>query len=210
MKALLIKDYYNFKIQYLNKKSIFAMALVYLLIMYFSGFETSTTYLSTLTYIFLMFNFSMDTQTGAFSYAKGLPISVKKIVLSKYILSFIAAGILLLITSLFYFILRPFGLAGDLSLADSLYNLLYLSAAVIIVNILLLPMIFKFGAKFWLVFILFFLIGMIFLLVTGLFESWLTGFMTLTMTLRIFLELLGIIILFLISFAISVKIVKNY
>lgn len=209
MKALLIKDYYNFKIQYLNKKSIFVMALVYLLIMYFSGFETSTTYLSTLTYIFLMFNFSMDTQAGAFSYAKGLLISVKKIVFSKYLLSFIAAGILLLITSLFYFILRPLGLAGDLSLADSLYNLLYLSAAVIIVNILLLPMIFKFGAKFWLVFILFFLIGMI-LLVTGLFESWLAGFMTLTMTLRIFLALLGIIILFLISFAISVKIVKNY
>lgn len=209
MKSLLIKDYYNFKIQYLNKKSIFAMALVYLLIMYFSGFETSTTYLSTLTYIFLMFNFSMDTQAGAFSYAKGLPISVKKIVFSKYLLSFIAAGILLLITSLFYFILRPFGLAGDLSLADSLYNLLYLSAAVIIVNILLLPMIFKFGAKFWLVFILFFLIGII-LLVTGLFESWIAGFMTLTMGLRIFLGLLGIIILFLISFAISVKIVKNY
>lgn len=209
MKALLIKDYYNFKIQYLNKKSIFVMALVYLLIMYFSGFETSTTYLSTLTYIFLMFNFSMDTQSGAFSYAKGLPISVKKIVFSKYLLSFIAAGILLLITSLFYFILRPLGLAGDLSLADSLYNLLYLSAAVIIVNILLLPMIFKFGAKFWLVFILFFLIGII-LLATGLFESWLAGFMTLTMSLRIFLALLGIIILFLISFAISVKIVKNY
>lgn len=209
MKALLIKDYYNFKIQYLNKKSIFVMALVYLLIMYFSGFETSTTYLSTLTYIFLMFNFSMDTQAGAFSYAKGLPIPAKKIVFSKYLLSFIAAGILLLITSLFYFILRPLGLAGDLSLADSLYNLLYLSAAVIIVNILLLPMIFKFGAKFWLVFILFFLIGMI-LLATGLFESWLAGFMTLTMTLRIFLALLGIIILFLISFAISVKIVKNY
>lgn len=209
MKSLLIKDYYNFKIQYLNKKSIFAMALVYLLIMYFSGFETSTTYLSTLTYIFLMFNFSMDTQAGAFSYAKGLPISVKKIVFSKYLLSFIAAGILLLITSLFYFILRPFGLAGDLSLADSLYNLLYLSAAVIIVNILLLPMIFKFGAKFWLVFILFFLIGII-LLVTGLFESWLAGFMTLTMGLRIFLALLGMVILFFISFGISVKIVKNY
>lgn len=210
MKALLIKDYYNFKIQYLNKKSIFAMALVYLLIMYFSGFETSTTYLSTLTYIFLMFNFSMDTQAGALSYTKGLPISVKKIVFSKYLLSFIAAGILLFTTSILYFILRVLGLAGDLSLADSLYNLLYLSAAVIIVNILLLPMIFKFGAKFWLVFILFFLIGMIFLLVTGLFESWLTGFMTLTMTLRILLALLGIIILFLISFAISVKIVKNY
>lgn len=209
MKALLIKDYYNFKIQYLNKKSIFAMALVYLIVMYFSGFETSTTYLSTLTYIFLMFNFSMDTQAGAISYAKGLPIPAKKIVFSKYLLSFIAAGILLLITSLFYFILRPLGLAGDLSLVDSLYNLLYLSTAVIVVNILLLPMIFKFGAKFWLVFILFFLIGMI-LLVTGLFESWLAGFMTLTMGLRIFLALLGIIILFLISFAISVKIVKNY
>ena len=209
MKSLLIKDYYDFKIQYLNKKSIFAMALVYLIVIYFSGFETSTTYLSTLTYIFLMFNFSMDIQAGAISYAKGLPIPVKKIVFSKYLLSFIAAGILLLITSLFYFILRPFGLAGDLSLADSLYNLLYLSAAVIIVNILLLPMIFKFGAKFWLVFILFVLIGMI-LLVTGLFESWLAGFMTLTMGLRIFLALLGIIILFLISFAISVKIVKNY
>ena len=209
MKALLIKDYYNFKSQYLNKKSIFVIALIYLLIVYFSGFETSTTYLSSLTYIFLMFNFSMDTQAGALSYTKGLPISVKKIVFSKYLLSFIAAGILLLITSLFYFILRPLGLAGDLSLADSLYNLLYIAAGVVFTNILLIPMIFKFGAKFWMVFILFVLIGMI-LLVTGLFESWLAGFMTLTMGLRIFLALLGMIILFLISFAISVKIVKNY
>lgn len=209
MKALLIKDYYNFKIQYLKKKSIFAMALVYLIVMCFSGFEASTTYLSTLTYIFLMFNFSMDTQAGALSYTKGLPISVKKIVFSKYLLSFIAAGILLFTTSILYFILRVLGLAGDLSLADSLYNLLYIAAGVVFTNILLLPMIFKFGAKFWLVFILFFLIGII-LLATGLFESWLAGFMTLTMTLRIFLALLGIIILFLISFAISVKIVKNY
>lgn len=208
MKALLIKDYYNFKSQYLNIKSMLAIGLVYLAIMYFSGFETSTTYLSSLTYIFLMFNFNMDTQAGALSYAKGLPISVKKIVFSKYLLSFIAAGILLFITSLIYFILRPLGLAGDLSLADSLYDLLYLAAGVAFTNILLIPMIFKFGAKFWMVFILFFLIGMI-LLVTGLFETWLAGFMTLTMSLRILLELLGMIILFFISFAISVKIVKN-
>ena len=209
MKALLIKDYYNFKSQYLNIKSMLAIGLVYLTIMYFSGFETSTTYLSTLTYIFLMFNFSMDTQAGALSYTKGLPISVKKIVFSKYLLSLIAAGILLFTTSILYFILRVLGLAGDLSIADSLYDLLYIAAGVVFTNILLIPMIFKFGAKFWMVFILFVLIGMI-LLVTGLFESWLAGFMTLTMGLRIFLALLGMIILFLISFAISVKIVKNY
>ena len=209
MKALLIKDYYNFKSQYLNIKSMLAIGLVYLAIVYFSDFEISTTYLSSLTYIFLMFNFSMDTQAGALSYTKGLPISVKKIVFSKYLLSFIAAGILLFTTSILYFILRVFGLAGDLSIADSLYDLLYIAAGVVFTNILLIPMIFKFGAKFWMVFILFVLIGMI-LLVTGLFESWLDGFMTLTMGLRIFLELLGMIILFFISFAISVKIVKNY
>lgn len=209
MKALLIKDYYNFKSQYLNIKSMLAIGLVYLAIMYFSGFETSTSYLSSLTYIFLMFNFNMDTQAGALSYTKGLPISVKKIVFSKYLLSFIAAGILLFTTSLFYFILRPLGLAGDSSLADSLYDLLYIAAGVVFTNILLIPMIFKFGAKFWMVFILFFLIGII-LLATGIFESWLAGFMILTMSLRIFLALLGMIILFLISFAISVKIVKNY
>lgn len=209
MKALLIKDYYNFKSQYLNIKSMLAIGLVYLAIVYFSDFEISTTYLSSLTYIFLMFNFSMDTQAGALSYTKGLPISVKKIVFSKYLLSFIAAGILLFTTSILYFILRGLGLAGDLSLADSLYDLLYIAAGVVFTNILLIPMIFKFGAKFWMVFILFVLIGMI-LLVTGLFESWLDGFMTLTMGFRIFLELLGMIILFFISFAISVKIVKNY
>lgn len=209
MKALLIKDYYNFKSQYLNIKSMLAIGLVYLAIVYFSDFEISTTYLSSLTYIFLMFNFSMDTQAGALSYTKGLPISVKKIVFSKYLLSFIAAGILLFTTSILYFILRALGLAGDLSIADSLYDLLYIAAGVVFTNILLIPMIFKFGAKFWMVFILFVLIGMI-LLVTGLFESWLDGFMTLTMGLRIFLALLGMIILFLISFAISVKIVKNY
>lgn len=209
MKALLIKDYYNFKSQYLNIKSMLAIGLVYLAIVYFSDFEISTTYLSSLTYIFLMFNFSMDTQAGALSYTKGLPISVKKIVFSKYLLSFIAAGILLFTTSILYFILRVLGLAGDLSIADSLYDLLYIAAGVVFTNILLIPMIFKFGAKFWMVFILFVLIGMI-LLVTGLFESWLTGFMTLTMGLRIFLALLGMIILFFISFAISVKIVKNY
>lgn len=209
MKALLIKDYYNFKSQYLNIKSMLAIGLVYLAIVYFSDFEISTTYLSSLTYIFLMFNFSMDTQAGALSYTKGLPISVKKIVFSKYLLSFIAAGILLFTTSILYFILRVLGLAGDLSLADSLYDLLYIAAGVVFTNILLIPMIFKFGAKFWMVFILFVLIGMI-LLVTGLFESWLDGFMTLTMGFRIFLELLGMIILFFISFAISVKIVKNY
>ena len=209
MKALLIKDYYNFKSQYLNIKSMLAIGLVYLAIVYFSDFEISTTYLSSLTYIFLMFNFSMDTQAGALSYTKGLPISVKKIVFSKYLLSFIAAGILLFTTSILYFILRALGLAGDLSIADSLYDLLYIAAGVVFTNILLIPMIFKFGAKFWMVFILFVLIGMI-LLVTGLFESWLDGFMTLTMGLRIFLALLGMIILFLISFAISVKILKNY
>lgn len=209
MKALLIKDYYNFKSQYLNIKSMLAIGIVYLAIMYFSDFETSTSYLSSLTYIFLMFNFNMDTQAGALSYTKGLPISVKKIVFSKYLLSFIAAGILLFTTSLFYFILRPLGLAGDSSLADSLYDLLYIAAGVVFTNILLIPMIFKFGAKFWMVFILFFLIGII-LLATGIFESWLAGFMILTMSLRIFLALLGMIILFLISFAISVKIVKNY
>ena len=209
MKALLIKDYYNFKSQYLNIKSMLAIGLVYLAIVYFSDFEISTTYLSSLTYIFLMFNFSMDTQAGALSYTKGLPISVKKIVFSKYLLSFIAAGILLFTTSILYFILRVLGLAGDLSIADSLYDLLYIAAGVVFTNILLIPMIFKFGAKFWMVFILFVLIGMI-LLVTGLFETWLAGFMTLTMSLRILLELLGMIILFFISFAISVKIVKNY
>ncbi|WP_138159474.1 ABC-2 transporter permease [Peptoniphilus catoniae] len=160
IKALIYKDCVNLKKMFFEKKGISLFLMIYLILIYIQGSVSASTYLGIISYIAFINTFNFDSEAKSTNYLFGTPARDKYVILAKYLLAFILGISFYLIslglTFLINFIFQEIFSYSIVEKHKFMENILAIGLSqlgIFTMYLLFIPLLFKFGVKYFLVFV---------------------------------------------------------